>query len=142
STAPRQGISCGNRAEAERRLERVEQVQVLLEIARQQESLPYRLPGALSESLPEPLVLQQLDDSCRGLVDRRDEEAVDSVLDLMTDAADVPADDGSALPHRLGHGQPEALTQRFLDDDGRPTLQAVDQGRVVAVRQHQDALVS
>ena len=57
-----------------------------------------------------------------------------AVLDLVDDPADRARDDRPRLPHRLGDGQPEALGEALLDDDGGVALQRVhDRGRLVGV---------
>jgi hypothetical protein len=57
----------------------------------------------------------------------------------MPDAADIAADDGSALPHGLRDRQPEAFAQGLLQHNRRAALQCVDQRRIIRGN-HDDAL--
>ena len=55
-----------------------------------------------------------------------DQAAGAAVLDLVLDAADAARDHGPSLPHRLCHGQPEALGEPLLGDDVGAALHRVD----------------
>ena len=67
-----------------------------------------------------------------------DQETFDMVVDLVLDAADSAGDDRTALPHRFGHGQTEALAQALLDDHAGVTLEGVDdRGVLVGVGHRQ-----
>src|SRR5258707_7276239 len=83
------------------------------------------------EPLAQPWILQKLHDPLGRLIDGGDEKAVFAVADLPANAADIAANDGGALPHRLGDGEPEALAGRLLQDYGGVALQGGDQNRVV-----------
>ena len=63
-------------------------------------------------------IAQQLNDPFGRLIDRIDEKAVLAIADLAANAADIAADHGGALPHRLGDGEAEAFARRFLQHDG------------------------
>ncbi len=80
---------------------------------------PAHLPALLG-------VLQKLDDSCRTLLDARDQVAVLAVSDLMIDPAYLSAHDRRALPHRLRDHQAEAFAGRLLHDDVATRLESVD----------------
>ena len=54
-----------------------------------------------------------------------------AVEDLQGDAADVPGHRRARLPQRLGHGQPEPLSQALLHNDVGAALDGVDHGRVL-----------
>jgi hypothetical protein len=84
-----------------------------------------------TEPLPELGILQYLDHSCGRPIRRLYEKAIPFVLDLVPDASDVAADDGSTLPHGLGDRETEAFAGRLLQDhSGRP-LQRVHEGWII-----------
>ena len=64
-------------------------------------------------------------------VSRIDQATVDAVVDLIPDAPEPARDNGACLPHRLGHGESEALREALLDDDVGATLERVDDDSVL-----------
>ena len=60
-----------------------------------------------------------------------DKKSVLPVHDLASDAADIPPEHDSTLPHRFGNGQTKPFANRFLQHNGGPALQCVDQGGIV-----------
>src|SRR5690349_13225919 len=83
-----------------------EYLQPVAQQARHQELLADVLLAGEPESAAEAGVLEDLPGTLGALVDARDEEAGDAVLDLQRDPADVTADERPRLPDRLRDGQP------------------------------------
>src|SRR5258707_8396976 len=95
-------------------LERQQQGEVLAQLAREQEVLAHEPPRLGPEFGDGVRAVQQVADPERGALGRVHEEARVEIEYLQPDPARVAADDGFALPHGLGDGEPEALTQRLL----------------------------
>src|SRR4051794_41568627 len=82
-----------------------------------EEVLAHVLLPCAPQLLAEVGVAQELECALGALLGGRHEVAGRAVLHLERDAPYVAADEGARLPERLGDGQPEALTGRFLDHD-------------------------
>jgi hypothetical protein len=67
---------------------------------------------------------------------------VHAALDLVADPADGAREHRPRLPHRLGHGESEALAQALLDDHAGVALERVhDGGILLDVRRRQERQV-
>jgi hypothetical protein len=86
----------------------------------------HALPGAATGVAAHVRLKEECGDGGRSLIHIGNEKAALAVLDLTPDAADIAADDRSALPHGLGHRQAEAFPERLLQYYRRPALQCVD----------------
>lgn len=91
----------------------------------------HALPSATTGVVAHVRLNEQCGDGGRSLVHIGNEKAGLAVLNLMSDAADIAADDCPALLHGLGHRQPEAFPKRLLQHHRRPALQCVDEQRIV-----------
>ena len=63
-------------------------------------------------------------------VGRVNQDAVDAVVDLVTDAADCGGHHWGLLPHRLSHRQTEGLDEGALGDHRADPLDGVDNSGV------------
>src|SRR4051812_27712258 len=115
-----------------------DELEVLLEMARAEEPVLDAQPRVVAAALRALAVLEQRADRGREALEvaRVDEAAGLTVGDLVLDAPDARADHRLALPHRLAHGQPEALGEALLHDDVRARLQGVDHRRVLLAVVH------
>ena len=84
-----------------RRVQLVEDPQVVAQVARRQEVRAHVLLAAPAERLAELGVAQHRKRALGALLDARHEKAGDAVLDLQRYAADVAADERPRLPDRL-----------------------------------------
>src|SRR4051795_1936890 len=92
--------------------ERCEQLEVLLEVADGQELVAHAVARAGADPLGLLRLLDQLGhqgSEARQVARVVQQPAVLAVHDLPLDAADPAGPPRPALPHRLGHGQAEAL---------------------------------
>src|SRR6266568_2856920 len=105
-----------------RRLAGIKQVQkecqVSLGVAGNQEVLADVLVGLLTEPLRNGWVRKQETNLVGGAFDGMDEQPRVLVDDLEGDAADRRSHHRLLLPHSFSDGQPEALAQALLDDNG------------------------
>src|SRR6267143_2275863 len=62
-------------------------------------------------------VAKELQRTASRFLHRGHEEPVAPILDLETDATDVPTDNRNTLPEGLAHNQPEPLTEGFRQCD-------------------------
>ena len=67
-----------------------------------------------------------------------EKDAALAVDDLLSDTTYAGGDDRSALPHRLGDSQAEALSNALLHDDARMPLERVDHHRVLVEIVHRE----
>src|SRR5215475_3114000 len=81
------------------------QVDPIFKQPAKQKSLAHRLSCPAAEAFPHGWVLENLNDTFRSLVHGIDKKSVLPVHDLASDAADIPPDHDSTLPHRFGNGQ-------------------------------------
>src|SRR4051794_41430817 len=103
----------------------IEELYVLAEVARAQEVVAHAALRRLADPLGVVRVREQLADRTAETVQvtRLDQHAGVPVLDLVLDAAHARGDDGSPLPHALGHREPEPLGKALLDDHVGTALQ-------------------
>src|SRR5690349_18285817 len=92
--------------------------QVSLGIAGNQKVLEDVLVRLLTEPLRNGWVRKQETNLVGGAFDRMDEQPRVLMDDLEGDAADRRSHHRLLLPHSFGDGQPEALPQALLDDNG------------------------
>ena len=81
--------------------------------------------------------LQELDDRIAERPDVSwvlDQQSAAPVLDLLQMTPHGAGDDGTGLPHRLGHSQAEPLLQALLDHDRGQALDRVHHGGVLLRR--------
>jgi hypothetical protein len=110
-----------------------EQVDVLAEVAGAEEEIAHARARGLAHALGAVRVEQQFAHPLAegAEVARLDEVARAAVLDLVLDPADPRRHDRAALPHRLRHGQPEALGEALLSDHVGAALERVDDDGVL-----------
>src|SRR5664280_1418758 len=118
----------------------LEQLDVLAEVPGAEEQVAYACLRRCADALRAVGVLQEPADALAeaSQVAGVHEEAGAAVLDLLPDAADRRGDDRAALPHRLCHGEAEALRETLLRDDvGAPLQRVDDHGVLVDIRHRQ-----
>src|SRR5664279_3287596 len=110
-----------------------EQLRPLGELPVRQVVVEHALPGRLPKATRLGGIGQQPGQRRREgiVVLGLDQHAVLAVGDLVEDAADAAGDHRPRLPHRLGHGQAEALHQALLGDDAGVLLDRVHDGRIL-----------
>jgi hypothetical protein len=107
-----------------------EQVDVLSEVTVAEEPVPYPLPSGGAQTNGEGIVGEDLLHQGREVVEVVrvvEQQPAFTVDDLVPDATHPRCDHGTCLPHRHGHGQPEAPFQTLLDHHRRVVLEGVDQ---------------
>ena len=97
----------------------LKQDHVLTEVPRAEEQVAHAQPRGFAHPLGTVRVAEQPADALpeAAEIPRLDEVAGTAVLDLVLDAAGRRGNDGPPLPHRLGHGQAEALGEALLGHD-------------------------
>ena len=83
---------------------------------------------------PQTFVLEQLNNSCGCLFDRRNKKTVHSIFELMPDSADVAPDHRRSFPHRFCDSEPEAFANRFLQNNRGAPLKRIDQSGILGAQ--------
>src|SRR5437868_1182990 len=91
--------------------ERCHELELVAEIARDQEVLPNMFASRGGHTLPERRIAQQVEAPCRAFFRARHEIPGDAVLDLDDDAADLPGHHRNALPERFSDHKTESLAE-------------------------------
>ena len=110
-------------------------------MAGSEELLPNALVGGLAQSFRFLRVLQQTGHrpaERRQILGIIHQQPTPAVVDLVLDSSHPAGDDGSALPHRLGHRETEPFLQALLDDDVGPPLERVHDGTVLLFVLHRE----
>src|SRR5437763_3331738 len=124
-------------------LQLLEQLEPVTQQARHQELPADRFLARPPQPLAQARIAQDLQTPRRALLDARDQETGFAIGHLQGYSAHRAADQGPALPDRLGHRQTEPLTRGLLDHHIAMGLERVDLDRadIVQVVQYVDVRV-